>query len=163
MQYYPKLWYKKVRDGIKVLLWDIEYTAFEVFNGLTILSLGFSFLNNQFASARVIYRTFTGSSATYVVHAIAGVMILFGILKMIALTQHQSNPTKWLRWRMNLAGIGTFMWGFLFAVFANYPIKPASLIFIISLIGFSMWAFIRLILERRGQRLLDPEDSFKNE
>lgn len=154
--------YTKIADALYVLLWEIEYTAFEVFNGLTIMSLGISFLYSDFSSTRVIYRTFSGDSAQTIVQGIAWVMILFGVLKVIALTQHRFKPTKWLLWRRNLAGIGTFLWGFIFAVFANYPTKPASLVFIISIIAFSTWAFIRLVLERRGQRLLDPEDTYKN-
>ena len=155
--------YKKIAEAIYTILWEIEYVAFEAFSGITIMALGISFLCTDFSSAKIIRRAIDGGNEALTVTIISVFMVIFGIFKLIALTQCRFTPQKWLVWRRNLAGICVFLWGFIFTVFAHSPTKAGSLVFIISIIGFSMWAFIRLVLERRAQRLLDPDDSYKNE
>lgn len=146
---------KNLRESLRVLFLDVDYKGFEVFNGLTMLVMGvaFIFLN----SSKVIL---TASLAYFpysaVIYTISSVMIIFGILKMIAISRNIVAFRKWL------ALVGAFMWTFLFVIFSNRDVKPTSTVFMLVIIVFSTWAYIRLVLIHKGQRLIDPRDPFDN-
>lgn len=141
---------------IHALFWEVDYKAFEVFNGVTILILGVSFFFLRSSQYIVSQAEINSVFAFPTYYTIAVIMVIFGVLKVYAISQGRLVARKWL------ALAGTFMWGFLFTVFLTPPVKPSSIVFILILVAFSMWAFIRLVLEHRGRRLLDPRDSFRN-
>ncbi len=146
---------QNLRDSLRILFLDVDYKGFEVFNGIVIFVLGcaFIFLN----SSRVILT----SSLSYfpyseVIYSISSIMIIFGVLKIIAIIRNDVFLRKWL------AFVSSFLWAFLFVIFSNRDIKPTSIVFMIVIILFSMWAYIRLVVIHRGQRLIDPRDPFEN-
>ncbi len=145
---------RKTREALFILFWEIDYTAFEVFNGFTIFILGVSFWFLR--SSQSIIAISTVDIGLNLVYAISVFMIIFGTFGMLSLTRRSVIMRKWA------ALVGVFIWGFLFTLFSTPPIKPTSIIFISVLTGFSIWAYIRLVLKHRGKRFLDPRDSYNN-
>ena len=145
---------RSIREAIKFILWNIEYTAYELFNGVVMLALGTSLLLGMFVDRIEVLSD--GTISPPFIFFIAMFMILFGIGKVYAISRHKIAMRKWL------ALVGTFLWGFLFVAFNQSPVTPVSILFITIFILFSMWCYIRLFLKHKGKRLLDPTDSFKN-
>lgn len=144
------------KHALHILFWEIEYTAMEVFNCVTLFCLGLSFFTTIF-SKTILVASLGAKNGLHFVYLIGGIMVLFGAFGLLNIINSRVLMRKWF------ALGGTFMWGFLFVTFSNPPIKPTSVVFIAVLVMFSMWTFIRLVLKHRAQRLLDPRDSFKNQ
>ena len=139
--------------GLSAFLWKFDYDVIELMNGVTFLGLGLVMIfspRDAFAiSAGLSHLPFVAS-----ISALGVLNILLGIWKLWALKSGTIRHRKWLTFSMS------FVWAFYTLLFAEGAYRTLIIFFTGELCLFSMWAYIRLVIKHRSQRLLDPRDKY---
>jgi hypothetical protein len=130
------------------LLFELDYRIVEIFNGIAFALIGvvLAFEIDQIFH----FFQFTDGITPY----LGGVFALLGAAGLVT---YFRGP---IRIRMGIAFASMFMWAFLLVVLSEYPVRPVLIVLVLELTLFTMWTYIRLTLDRRAERLLDPRDPY---
>lgn len=150
----PKSFWWHCKESVSLFLWKLEYDLVELLNGLNFFGLGLLMLFSQ-RDSFAITKALSNVPFIFSIKVLAIANILIGILKIYALKKMSIRSRKWFMF------IAVFIWAFYTVLFEEGQYRNIVILLTAELSLFSLWAYIRLVIKHRGQRLLDPRDKFK--